>query len=297
MVEEGSLPLSGSVSRGDERPEKPRLIYSDIIGPPPFVYDPEDLIAAYDPFPDKLGPRIRIIDEDTIIKFGRDVRLAEAEALHLVSARTNIAVPKVKAAYTLHEDCYIVMSYEDGEPLDQYWDTASQSQRAQVVSQMKDYIAQLRTVQSEFIGGVNHASCKDAVFMQHWNDVQHQYGPYESEETFNNGIIQAMSDRFPPGMGLPKSNQELAEDIGSLRGHKIVLTHADLHAGNILVRGDGTVVLLDWGVSGFYPEYWEYCRATFMPRNSDWEGAINQFVPAYEAEKQILKRLFNVMMN
>lgn len=44
----------------------------------------------------------------------------------------------------------------------------------------------------------------------------------------------------------------------------IVLTHNDLCPPNILLsRGPNPKVvgILDWGQSGWYPSYWEYCKA------------------------------------
>lgn len=45
----------------------------------------------------------------------------------------------------------------------------------------------------------------------------------------------------------------------------IVMTHNDLDPRNILIQGSWVVALLDWELSGYYPEYWEYCKATKRP--------------------------------
>lgn len=36
-----------------------------------------------------------------------------------------------------------------------------------------------------------------------------------------------------------------------------VFTHGDLDWGNIQVRPDGTIAILDWEYAGWYPRYWE----------------------------------------
>ena len=44
----------------------------------------------------------------------------------------------------------------------------------------------------------------------------------------------------------------------------IVFTHNDLCAPNVLLsRGTNPRVaaIIDWGQSGWYPSYWEYCKA------------------------------------
>lgn len=43
---------------------------------------------------------------------------------------------------------------------------------------------------------------------------------------------------------------------------EIKLTHADLNRRNIIVSSTNPVriVLIDWQQSGWYPDYWEYCK-------------------------------------
>lgn len=62
----------------------PRLIYSETIGLPNIILDPEDLNVAEDLCPGKMGARLVWVDSDMVVKFGYGVRFAEAEALHLV---------------------------------------------------------------------------------------------------------------------------------------------------------------------------------------------------------------------
>ncbi|RJE22419.1 Phosphotransferase enzyme family [Aspergillus sclerotialis] len=92
--------------------EEPRLIYSETIGPPSIILDPEDLQTAVNLCPGKMGARLAFADSDMIVKYGHGVRLAEAEALHLVSTFTTIAAPKLLSAYILDGTGYIIMSYE-----------------------------------------------------------------------------------------------------------------------------------------------------------------------------------------
>jgi hypothetical protein len=88
---EGEVIAASTTNSGTElsvavEPEhqEPRLIYSETIGPPSVVFDPDDLQTADDVCPGKMGARLVFADSDTVVKFGHGVRLAEAEALHLV---------------------------------------------------------------------------------------------------------------------------------------------------------------------------------------------------------------------
>jgi thiamine kinase-like enzyme len=42
------------------------------------------------------------------------------------------------------------------------------------------------------------------------------------------------------------------------RGNPLVFTHNDLRMGNILMGPDGTLRLIDFAYSGFYPRHFEY---------------------------------------
>lgn len=46
----------------------------------------------------------------------------------------------------------------------------------------------------------------------------------------------------------------------------IVFTHGDLHKSNIMVSEDGPIkirAIVDWEQAGWYPSYWEYCKARY----------------------------------
>ncbi|KAB8263662.1 hypothetical protein BDV32DRAFT_135880 [Aspergillus pseudonomiae] len=267
------LRLNTQESTSTSSPEKPKLhlIYSEDIGPPTIILDPEDLKNAEDLIPDKMGARLAWADTDMLVKFGHGVRLAEAEALHLVSKRTTIAVLKLLSAYILDGTGYIIMSYEHGTPFEQYWDNASETEHLRILAQLTDYVQQMRAIEGNFICGLDRSPCRDGVFEGGYGDYsKYSYGPYESEQSFNEGMVQALRDRLPPELLENENDPEsifwtseyiLYQTVRGLRGHK----------NNMLVRSDGTVVLLDWVISGFWPEYWEFYRAMFNPPWRSWD--------------------------
>lgn len=40
-----------------------------------------------------------------------------------------------------------------------------------------------------------------------------------------------------------------------------MLTHNDIVAPNVIVKGDNVYAIVDWELAGVFPEYWEYCSA------------------------------------
>ncbi|KAB8224489.1 kinase-like domain-containing protein [Aspergillus novoparasiticus] len=290
-----------SVQQCTTSPEEPklRLIYSEDIGPPTIILDPEDLKDAEDLLPDKMGARLAWADTDMLVKFGHGVRLAEAEALHLVSKRTTIAVPNLLSACILDGTGYITISYEPGTPFEQYWDNASETEHQRILAQLTDYVQQTRGIEGNFIGAPDHSPCRDGVFEGGYGDhTKYSYGPYESE-------VQALRDRLPgkllqsendPESNFWASEYILHQTVRGLKGHKIVFTHGDLHECNMLVRSDGTVVLLDWGLSGFWPEYWEFYRAMFNPPwRTSWDRMVERFILPYYVEYDVMKKIFGTI--
>ncbi|KAJ5961226.1 kinase-like domain-containing protein [Penicillium vulpinum] len=288
--------------------QKLRLFYSETIGPPSIILDPGDLQTADDLCPGKMGPRVVFADSDMVVKFGPDVYLAEAEALHLASTRTTIATPRLLSAYILDDVGYIVMSYEAGEPLKRYWDRVSSAEQDRVLEQLRDYVNQMREIPGDFIGGLDESPCRDGIFEAGYGDyTKYSYGPYPSEESFDEGIIQALRDRMPPKVLEGEHDMEsnffntdyiLYQTVRGLKNHKIVFTHGDLHPGNILVRADGSVVLLDWGLAGFWPEYWEFYRAMHTPHwRASWDRMVEKFIPPFYVEYSVIKKVFATAWN
>jgi len=136
-----------------------RLSLSPRVGEPEYVLYPADLEDALDLCFEKSGARVVLIERDTVVKFCRTVRLAEAEAMHLISERTTIKSPRLKSAYILDDIGYIIMSFEAGRMLSDYGNDASEIQRCHVVEQMKDYVSQMRGIPGDFIGGVDYSPC------------------------------------------------------------------------------------------------------------------------------------------
>lgn len=80
------------------------------------------------------------------------VRLAEAEALHLASTHTSISTPRLLDAYNLDGFGYIVMPYEAGELLEQYWDRVSKAEQTRVLKHLRGYVNQMRKAPGDFQG-------------------------------------------------------------------------------------------------------------------------------------------------
>lgn len=289
--------MTSHEANGHDTDPQLRLLFSQRIGRPSFVLDPNDLVDAEDLCPDKMGARIVRVDDTAVVKYGAGVRMAEAEAMYLIQQRTTINLPQLEAAYTLDGVTYIVMSHCKGLHLEHSWDSASPEQQARIIAQLRSYVQQMQALTGPFIGGVDYSPCRDGIFEGFAEDGSQSYGPFATEEDFNEGIVEALTRAHPTPKDAKSSSAVgdhiMKETVRALKGHDIVFCHADLHPGNMLVQKDGTLVILDWGCAGFWPSYWEFYRALFAtPWLSSWELEVPKFVPPFYIERLVLSKVF-----
>lgn len=93
--------------------------------------------------------------------------------------------------------------------------------------------------------------------------------PYQAEHEFNEGMLNLMRKQGPHAF--IEWRCDVWKDI--MKDHNIVLTHNEFDPRNILVQGAKVVAILDREFSGFYPGYWEYCKAVSCPA---WEHPWNR---------------------
>ncbi|KAI0890873.1 phosphotransferase enzyme family protein [Annulohypoxylon nitens] len=227
----------------------------------------------------------RLADDKTIVKTGSIIRLAEAEAMKFVREHTKIPVPQVYNAYRDEESGHvrIVMEYVEGERLDHAWYKLTTEEKESIIGQLRGHFAELRKISGSFIGSVDGSPCEDPYF----SHDPGAYGPYSNEEAFNRGLVKSWTTDRGDEWTL-----KLCEMLcATMKDHKIVLTHNDFDPRNILVRGPEVVAVLDWEQSGFYPEYWEHCRALWRPTwDSGWmrEKLVDRVLEPYYKELGVM---------
>jgi thiamine kinase-like enzyme len=59
-------------------------------------------------------------------------------------------------------------------------------------------------------------------------------------------------------------------------------THGDLHRGNIMISSISpprVLAVVDWAYAGWYPDYWEYCKALYTSGyDGEWR---NVWIPRF----------------
>ncbi|KAK8043485.1 Aminoglycoside phosphotransferase [Apiospora rasikravindrae] len=142
-----------------------------------------------------------------------------------------------------------------------------------------------------FIGAADGSACDDQFFCASpWS-----YGPYQTEEEFNEGLCQAWSKDREDEEAFTLLLCQMQRT--TMHGHDIVMTHNDFAPRNILVRGSTVVAILDWEYSGFYPEYWEYCKSLWRPCwDSAWikDGLVERVLDPYYKELAVILHTSNM---
>ena len=75
--------------------------------------------------------------------------------------------------------------------------------------------------------------------------------------------------------------------------HGSVFTYGDFQRENVLVKPDGTLVLIGWEAAGWYPEFWEYAWALSTDAwDDDWDWYVCHVLDEYLNEYAWMKMVF-----
>jgi aminoglycoside phosphotransferase (APT) family kinase protein len=180
---------------------------------------------------------------------------------------------------------YLFMSYVEGEPLANLWPHLPPELKGSVQSQLGGILRYLRKVplESKYLGSGDPPLCRD--LRRH---VRTSRGSISTEMEFKKFLFTTDRELNPVYLDLITSTLSTSDQI--------VMTYSDLRPENILVsytplntiRITG---LVDWELSGAYPEYWEYVKAIAGVNwsLSDWYlylpiSAIGDHVDAWRQE-------------
>ncbi|KIJ62695.1 hypothetical protein HYDPIDRAFT_30287 [Hydnomerulius pinastri MD-312] len=185
--------------------------------------------------------KLEVITPTSIVKVGGVNTVNEYRALALVRAHTSIPVLKVRRFFVQGSCSYIVMGCIKGERLDQCWGKMSKAQRF------------ARRDLSRFRGHL---------------DIP-PFASYEAlNEWFNDRLKDSKQWKKVRWVSPPFNHD----------GVPLVFTrHQDLGMQNIIIGEDGRVWLIDFGLAGFYPEYFDYAdmMASADKNPSSW----NELIP------------------
>ncbi|RSL40831.1 hypothetical protein CEP54_016001 [Fusarium duplospermum] len=179
------------------------------------------------------------------VKYGADVTIAEVETQILMrkKLRGRVPIPEVFGWAEDGGQNFIYMSLVRGDTLQARFSTMDESERQAVCKELRSMANAWRALTQEpdiYIGSIGKRPLND-IFVTGQSE---RVGPFLGTEAVQ---------KFHDACGIDISN-----DI------PIIFTHNDFCPPNILLScgpNPRVVGILDWGQSGWYPWYWEYCKA------------------------------------
>ncbi|KAE8316898.1 hypothetical protein BDV41DRAFT_573399 [Aspergillus transmontanensis] len=190
-----------------------------------------------------------------IAKFGLYVTIVEALNLWVIKKVFHDKVPVPELfGWRVEEEGYVFIYTEliEGPTLEECWDRLTTMEKSAVSDQLSQIMETMRQLQpdpsDQFIGSINRECLLDYVFLN-----QLITGPFPNIKEFNDWFT------YP--------NHGLLPDNGDIK-----FTHAELERRNIIVSSFTPVqiVIVNWQQAGWYPDYWEYCKAFYTFLHGKW---------------------------
>ncbi|KAH7377535.1 kinase-like domain-containing protein [Cadophora sp. MPI-SDFR-AT-0126] len=215
---------------------------------------------------------VRFEDLKLVVKYGRETTIAEALCLWAIRRLLPDQVP-VPEVYGW---C------EDGETLENKWDSLSQPEKIDICGQLQVMLSELRSLkqdrESSFLGHINRQPLLDIMFT---DDTKPPAGPFSSVKEFHDWLSfltrRGLEMHWPDPSLVPDPFRDSLPDDS-----RITFTHADLHPSNILITSEApyrVVAIIDWHQSGWYPDYWEYCKTSYT---AEYDGEWNtEYIPRF----------------
>ncbi|KAL2179727.1 kinase-like domain-containing protein [Thermothelomyces heterothallicus CBS 202.75] len=217
-----------------------------------------------------------------VVKIGASLDPDEVENLRYINAHVpDVPAPSFLGCLKAGRKTYHFMSRAAGVTLESVWADLSVEHKTSIKAQLNSIF---RTLRKEHdggrpkFGGFTSAICKDTRRHQRLSEPAIQ-----TETQFNDFLCRKPGRTPRPWITMLRS--------GMRNDHRLVMTHGDLHPRNIMVRWesgdeDGAnldrgeekririTALIDWEMSGWYPEYWEFVKAlstiNMREKLSDW---------------------------
>ncbi len=213
-----------------------------------------------------------------VVKYGSDfvVKIKDPDTTEyssmafLEQAGNPIPAPKPLGLVTVDGYAYLFMSYIKGDTLEKVWPRLNTEQKGSLKSQLNGMLEKLRGLSRPkgcHLGGVRGEGCKDTR-----RSTRISKAPIQNVAEFEDFVFS--NPHFGSQVWIDFLRGLLPVDCMSSG----VFAHGDLRTANIIVDLDQDGMyqiswIIDWERSGFYPEQWDFIKATntMSPMvDSDW---------------------------
>jgi aminoglycoside phosphotransferase (APT) family kinase protein len=260
---------------------------------PATLPTPQEITASKDYLRPPTGQFVVRVGQHYVVKYGPNVNFQEGYSMVFVSQRTAVPVPKLYAMFRDEStrNNFLVMEAIDGNSLGDLWNKFTPHRKTAITSQLHTFMKMLRGIKPPaYLGGVGQKPIKNQILTECINKYDYDSGeppiysmtgPWRNEEQ----LVDAISWKLAMKMSSRQGDFYIRQLPQVLSGHATVFTHGDLNRENIMVKEDGSLVLIDWEYSGFLPSFWEYCMCFFCHDfDDDWHEAVPKFLQEWPAE-------------
>ncbi|KZZ98342.1 phosphotransferase enzyme family protein [Moelleriella libera RCEF 2490] len=266
----------------------PLFVAPDLPAPLPTT---ETIAASQDVLQEYTGRRIVRVGDHFVVKYGAAVSLTEGENMLFVKQSSTVPVPTVYAIFSRRDEDkkfptnYIVMENIAGETLEACWSTLDTQAKADVAGKLRGHLTQLRRIPSPgYFGLLGKRPYDNSVFWTSEEATRQMIsGPFDTQQQMVNAMLENHLHR-----NQTKRKAEFYRRVlpNRLHDQPSVFTHGDVQRKNLLLKEDGTLVVLDWEDAGWYPNFWEYAMTMFSCRwEDDWHDwvvkAMDEYVEEY----------------
>ncbi|KAG2015186.1 protein kinase subdomain-containing protein PKL/CAK/CAK-fungal1, variant 2 [Coprinopsis cinerea AmutBmut pab1-1] len=200
--------------------------------------------------------------------------------MEFIAQNTTIRVPRVLDVFSIRGTVHIVQERIHGPVLEDVWHRLSAEEQRSAMLQVKDCFDQLRALQPphpERVQAVDGSGLIDS------RVEKGEWGPFENHAAFhrflNHDIYRAQPEKY-------SRMQDALTKIKD-KQYKSVFSHGDFGPHNLIWR-DGTIFVIDWERSGWFPEYYDFTRAhTARGDMKDWWTKFEEVVDRYGDELEL----------
>ncbi|KAK5654573.1 hypothetical protein OQA88_7202 [Cercophora sp. LCS_1] len=210
-----------------------------------------------------------------LVKYGPNVTITEAKCLLLLRRLLpQIPVPEVYGWRKDAGETFLYMSLPQGITLAEGWPLLSEDQKTDICNQLKDIIDSWRRLKQSS----NHNAVANITNGPlHTSTFPSPAGPFSTVSSFHEWFVHTAMQASAAQHGSRVTSSYHFQPNSFFRDDTpIVFTHGALSLQNIVIStgpNPRIVSILDWSQAGWYPAYWEFCKARRMGGAiRDWEA-------------------------
>lgn len=221
-------------------------------------------------------------------KFGGRIDQNEVLCTMFVAENTTIPIPRIIDAIDDDGQLFVVMTKVPGISAQLAFSELDEAGMKLFEHDLHDWIHQLRSLRPPcpVVGGLLGTQSVQPLFFET------PIGPFDDVVALH----QFLMTLCPDGKGSPHYEEFRSRARAGTfhRAHKLCFTHGDLKPHNLLMHNGRLSGMVDFGNSGWFPEYWDYACTTFVAPLW-WEELWARMFPQYVEDVGTMICLLNAI--